>query len=89
MIPLQMIMGDESADTRAGMILSQGNHPTKALVINKVDNSRGSQKEFGSLWCPSSLKRVVPIAVKGVRFEVKLVHLSVTNLQACFVSPLV
>ena len=65
------------------------NTDTKALVINKVDNSRGSQKEFGSLWCPSSLKRVVPIAVKGVRFEVKLVHLSVTNLQACFVSPLV
>ena len=29
MIPLQMIMGDESADTRAEMILSQGNHPTK------------------------------------------------------------
>ena len=27
MIPLQMALGDESADTHAEMILSQGNHP--------------------------------------------------------------
>ena len=41
MIPLQMIMGDESADTHAEMILSQGNHPTKALAFD------GPHKAFG------------------------------------------
>ena len=41
MIPLQMIMGDESADTRAEMIFSQRNHPAEALAFD------GPNKAFG------------------------------------------